>query len=73
MAEEGMFSIPCDACGTEGAETMQQKIGQLCEDCYNAWNCACLDCKALLSPEALKQIDNLVTDWATAASPEGWV
>lgn len=85
MAEEEMLSkqngylvwkdlsIPCDACGTENAETMQQKIGQLCEDCYNAWNCPCEDCKAQVSPEALKQIANLVEDWKYASSPEGWV
>ena len=72
MADQDLYP-PCDACGTEFSETIAQMLGQLCEDCYNAWNCACLDCKAKVSAEALKQIDNLVTDWVGAKSPEGWV
>ncbi|CAB4199094.1 hypothetical protein UFOVP1336_10 [uncultured Caudovirales phage] len=74
MAEEKMLSIwhsdeghgylvwkhtfPCDACGTEGAETLYKTIaltncddqpkkyfnGWLCESCYNAINCGCQIC-----------------------------
>lgn len=60
MAEETMFSIPCDACGTEGAETMEQKIGRLCEQCYNAWNCPCSDCKSQAGHAAVTKIAEMV-------------
>ena len=72
MAEEEMLSkqngylvwkdlsIPCDACGTEGAETMEQKIGRLCEQCYNAWNCPCSDCKSQAGHAAVTKIAEMV-------------
>ena len=48
MTPEDEGYVPCQKCGDEMSETLQQATGWLCENCYNAQNCGCELCLGVI-------------------------
>lgn len=44
MTPEDDGYVPCQRCGDEMSETLEQASGWLCEPCHNKVNCGCETC-----------------------------